>query len=370
MHEQKQQVKLNKQLEKQQKQEQRRMLELQRREGKQQLKKHNTPGPKSAAPTNWKEPRGHKTQLPGGGHAINAHGGARYEFTKEGRLAKYAQGGKEAAFRPNGSLRSFKVNGMQVEHGLHGERRIVTERPDMSLLVSTAPNRGYLQRTVVVNNRAYVQRTYVVNNVISAKVYRTYYYGGARFSVFVPTFYHDPRFYGWVNDPWPAPVYCQWGWYGQPWYGQNSSYFAPAPSYPTASLWLTDYSLAENLQTAFQALADANGAPPEKQEESSLTPAAAEENGATPQVTPEIKQAIAKEVEQQIVAEKYAASANPQKAAPSSSDVPPALDPIQRVFVVSSSLDAITSDGRECGLTPATLSQGSRTRRTQTRTLL
>ena len=36
-----------------------------------------------------------------------------------------------------------------------------------------------------------------------------------------------------------------------PWF--YGGYFAPAPYYPTASLWLTDYLLAENLKHAYEA---------------------------------------------------------------------------------------------------------------------
>ena len=71
------------------------------------------------------------------------------------------------------------------------------------------------------------------------------------------------------------------------------------------------------------------------------------------QLTPEVKQAIAEEVRQQLAAEQQAAAApNPQRQAPSSTEVPSALDPRKRVFVVSSYLDKRTTDGQECSLTP------------------
>ena len=66
-----------------------------------------------------------------------------------------------------------------------------------------------------------------------------------------------------------------------------------------------------------------------------------------------VKQAIAEEVRQQLAAERQAATApNPQPLAPSSTEVPSALDPRKRVFVVSSYLDKKTADGQECSLTP------------------
>jgi hypothetical protein len=64
-----------------------------------------------------------------------------------------------------------------------------------------------------------------------------------------------------------------------------------------------------------------------------------------------VKQAIADEVQQQLAAEKGAA-ANPQ-AAPSSDQVPDALNPAERVFVVGTNLDVtVSTSGQECSLTP------------------
>src|ERR1035438_7228419 len=67
-------------------------------------------------------------------------------------------------------------------------------------------------------------------------------------------------------------------------------------------------------------------------------------------MSPEVKQAIADQIKKEIAAEKDAA-AGAQKAA-SEAEVPAALDPNTRYFVVSSDVDATTSDGVECGLTP------------------
>jgi hypothetical protein len=69
------------------------------------------------------------------------------------------------------------------------------------------------------------------------------------------------------------------------------------------------------------------------------------------QLSPEVKQAIADEVRQQLAAEQ-AAAANPQ-AAPSSDQVPDALNPGERVFVVATTLDVtVPASGQECSLTP------------------
>ncbi len=73
--------------------------------------------------------------------------------------------------------------------------------------------------------------------------------------------------------------------------------------------------------------------------------------GSATGLSTEVKQAIAVQVKQEIAAEQAAAKGGDQKPA-SGEQVPAALDPKIRYFVVSSDLDATTSDGVECQLTP------------------
>lgn len=290
-------------------------------------------------------PSGQVTIHPDGKHTIAASGGRHIDVRPNGTVEKVAlRDGRTATFRPDGKISSVYAGGTQIHHRLHGERYIVTERSDKSMLVSTGLHRGYLQRPIVVHNRPYVQRTYVVNNVTYTRVYRTYSYRGVAYYQYVPVAYYRPVFYGWVYSPWPAPIHYRWAWHSDPWYGYYSSYFVPYAVYPTASLWLTDYLLAENLKLAYQAQAQANIL---------AVPPTAGGNTYAPQLTPEVKQAIAEEVRQQLAAEQQAAAApNPQPLASSSTEVPSALDPRKRVFVVSSYLDKRTTDGQECSLTP------------------
>ena len=71
-----------------------------------------------------------------------------------------------------------------------------------------------------------------------------------------------------------------------------------------------------------------------------------------------MKQAIAEEVKAQLAAERDAAVAaqqsdgGPQPASSQDDQVPDALDPRQRTFLVFASLAEHTSDGTECALTP------------------
>jgi hypothetical protein len=258
-----------------------------------------------------------------------------------------------ATFRPGGRVATIHANGMTINHGLRGGRTIVAERNGRTI-VSTGSRGGYVQRPYLNRGgRAYYQRTYVVGGRSYARVYRGYDYRGVRYYGYAPGYYYHPSFYGWAYNPWVAPVYygpAAWGWVGTPWFGFYGGFFTPYPVYATASLWLTDYLIAADLQAAYQARLDANAgqapadnyvAPP------SGGPAASNQ---TP-LTPEVKQAIADEVQQQLAAEK-AAAANPQ-AAPTSAQVPDALNPAERVFVVATNLDVTAADsGQECSLTP------------------
>jgi len=262
--------------------------------------------------------------------------------------------GGTATVNSNGNVRSIQTSGMTINHGAQGQRQIVTERNGQRL-VSTGPNQGYSQRQYVSRNgQTYVQRTYVANNVTYTRVYTSYTYSGVTYYNYVPVVYYRPAFYGWVYNPWVAPVYYSWGWYGAPWYASYGYYYAPAPVYSSPSLWLTDYLLAENLKLAYQAQANANTA----NQAQSNAQAYAQPNTPAPQpsqrdnvaLSPEVKQAIAEEVKAELAAEQ-AASATTQPTSLSQNQPPPALDPSHRVFVVAGNLAASSDTGQECALT-------------------
>jgi hypothetical protein len=271
---------------------------------------------------------------------------------------------------------------MKIEHGVRGGRHIESSHNGRRV-VSMGKRGGYSQRAYYSHGgRTYVQRTYYVGGRSYAYGYRSYYYGGYPYYGYAPSYYYGPAYYGWAYNPWPAPVYYNWGWAGQPWYGYYGPYYQPYPVYPTAAFWLTDYLLAASLQAAYasqQAAGDGDNGelfPPRLGPESSdmiaslwttdpliaanlglangpfmfgaAVPAA--KGGATG-MTAEVKQAIADEMKQEIAAEQAAAKGGDQKPA-GGEEVPAALDPKIRYFVVSSDLDATTSDGVECGLTP------------------
>jgi hypothetical protein len=280
------------------------------------------------------------------------------------------RGGGVANIRPNGQIRSINRNGMHIEHGLNGSRRIESTH-NGARIVTTGRNSGYVQRAYVSRNgNTYVSRTVVVNRVTYTTVYRSYsYHGYCCYYGYHPAYYYAPAYYGWAYNPWPAPVYYGWGWGGAPWYGYYGGYFAPYPVYPSAAFWLTDYVIAATLQAAYQAHeaheahnaaaanaaaanTAANNAAAEQLDGKESTDVSAANSGHVT-LSPEVKAAIAEEVKAQLAAEQAAAKPAPsgvQPASASNEQVPPALDPARRTFVVASDL-AVSGDGQECQLT-------------------
>ncbi len=251
--------------------------------------------------------------------------------------------------RANGAVATIHAPGMTINHTLRGPRTVVKESNGRRI-VAVGRAGGYVQRPYLVRNgRTYVQRTYVVGGVSRVAVYRSYSYGGAVYYGYAPAYYYRPAYYGWAYEPWGAPVAygpAAWGWAGSPWYGAYGAYFAPYPAYASASQWLTDYLLAANLQAAYAAGAHADAGAVG----GASAPAAAEAAGAQTPLSPQVKQMIAEEVKSQLAASKAAAVA--QGVAPSAEQLPEALNPAERIFVVSSHLDVPSTSGEECGLAP------------------
>jgi hypothetical protein len=284
------------------------------------------------------------------------------------------KGGGSAVYRQNGQVRTIHTGGMTINRGMHGSTRIVSTRHGTTV-VSYGRGMGYNQRSYYSHGgRVYVQRTYYVGGRYYAYGYRSYTWGGRPYYGYAPPYYWGPTYYRWAYNPWPAPVYYTWGWGRAPWYGYYGPYFAPYPVYPTAAFWLTDYLIAANLQAAYaaQQAAQNGDAGPQSLPNNSAGEIASLwttdpmiaanlvfANGApmfgaeasAAQMTPEVKQAIADQMKDEIAAEQ-AAAASGKKDAPSTDQIPAALDPKIRIFVVSSDEDLTTSEGAECSLTP------------------
>jgi hypothetical protein len=167
---------------------------------------------------------------------------------------------------------------------------------------------------------------------------------------FVPEFYFAPNFYGWAYYPWPTPVVFTWPWIGAPWLGFYGPYFGPWPVYPGAPYWLTDYVMASYLGDAYQAQVQPGEAPEEAQPTGAPGPEGAAGEAYAPAmtpITPELKQAIAEEVQRQLSYES-AAAGQPDQAA-TLTDLPQVLQP-NRLFIVDTPLNVVTDDNQSCSL--------------------
>jgi hypothetical protein len=242
---------------------------------------------------------------------------------------------------------------MVINHGFHGGRTIVAAR-NGRMIVSTGGREGYVERPYLNRGgRMYYQRTYVEGGRTYARVYRGYNYRGMRYYGYVPVHYYHPAFYGWAYSPWPRPIYytpATWGWVGTPWYGFYGGYFTPYPVYPAPAFWLTDYVIAANIQAGYQANVAANQQVPGGQPDQNQ-PDYGQQAGVQTPLSPDVKQQITDEVKQQLEAEQQAAQ-NPQnpQPEPGGAEVPDALSPTERVFVVSNDIDTADQSGQECGL--------------------
>lgn len=136
---------------------------------------------------------------------------------------------------------------------------------------------------------------------------------------------------------------------GSPWFSFYAGYFSPWDAYPSAAYWLTDYFLGQTLADGYQGDDQGdNGAPDNGYAGDETAPPDDEPYASadTP-ITPEIKQMIAEEVQQQLAYEN-AAAAKPDDAA-TLDGLPQVLTP-NHLFVVNLGMDVSTADGQQCGL--------------------
>lgn len=247
---------------------------------------------------------------------------------------------------PDGRVATMRTIGMTINYRFDGGRTIVSEAKQR-ILVSTWPHSGYIERPYPTRDgQTYYQRTYSVGNRTYTKLYRGFAYQGVRYYGYVPVRHFSPAFYEWAVNPWTPPIHYNWGWGSPPWF--YGGYFAPAPYYPSATLWLADYLMMSNLRAAYETGLEAGQRPADHL-------VASPQGGpvATNQtvVSPGVKLVIASEVKQQLAAEQ-AEAANPP-AELSGDQVPDALNPAERIFVASTNLSVVMVGGQECELKPA-----------------
>jgi hypothetical protein len=231
--------------------------------------------------------------------------------------------------------------GMDIHHGLNGGTRVSVQRPDGSRIVGERGRPGYIQRSYSFHGHSYARRTYYYQGRTYNRFYRSYSYGGVYMNVYAPGYYYPAGFYGWVYNPW-APISYTWGW-GGAWPGYYGYYFAPYPVYPSASLWLTDYMISNDLAAEYQA------------EQATQTLGGAPTSAGGPALSDDTKQAIADEVRNQLALENNEAqqTAANQDPDPASSGIARLMsDGHSHVFVAGNPLDVVDASGTECALSP------------------
>jgi hypothetical protein len=283
-----------------------------------------------------------------GGPGVRGPGGRTVQNVQ------FRGGGRGQVTYRHGKLAGVSVNGLNINRGIHGGRKVMAQRNGRTL-VSTGPHQGYVERPYLNRGgRTYYQRTYVAGGRAYARAYRGYDYRGVRYYGYCPDHYYHSAFYSWAYRPWGRQVAyspAAWGWAGAPWFTAYGGYFTPYTAYRAPAFWLTDFVIAANLQVGYQSSVVA-GQPPDNDGGNEPPPDGSEIDGNQTPINPQVKQAIATEVEQQIGQEQVEANAqtqNPQ-GGPQAAQVPDALNPSQRVFIVSSDIDTALETGQECSL--------------------
>jgi hypothetical protein len=278
----------------------------------------------------------------GAASASNRGGAAGRGREPNGSHTARAANGSSVRTRSNGSRADVHdaKRGMDIHHGLNGNRRVATERADHSRIVAERGGRGYAQgRPYSYRGHDYARRTYYDHGRAYDRYYNRYPYHGVILEGYAPGVYFAPAFYGWAYNPWVAPVPYAWGFVGNPWYGFYGAYFTPYPVYPSASFWLADYIISQSLAANYAAQQAAA-------QQTAMAPDAAP-------MTPDIKNLVAEEVKRQLALENQEATVTAQNSAPdpASSGIARMLsDNIQHVFVAGGDLDVIDATGAECAV--------------------
>jgi len=303
-------------------------------------------------------PSGTVTTHNNGSVTVSASGGREFNLRPNGSLASMNVHGATAAFHTNGRIASLHTSHVDVVRNPRGARLVVVHRPDHTTVVSTGPHSGYLERSMVFRGRPLVQRSYLVGGVRTTRIYTGYTFHGVALNSYQPRFFYAPAFYGWAYYPWSTPVPYAWGWANSPWYAASGSYFAVSPYYAAPYDWLTDFYLGQTLADAYAAggAGAVGGDPSQAYEGDAAADNAYTDPGPAPDevyasadtpITPQLKQAIAQEVQQQISFEN--AASTQQDQAPTLDDLPQVMQP-DHVFVVAASLNVVTATNAGCSL--------------------
>ena len=235
----------------------------------------------------------------------------------------------------------------EASRGFPGGRvRVVRYGNNLSGTVERAVRPGLMSRTFVGGGR--VLYTHVYQRHVWHRFGRAFAY-----ETFVPAVRYPAIYYGWALAAWPRPVAYAWGWQVQAWYPRYGFLFTPYPVYASPDLWMTDYIIAQSMQTAYYAQSPApaweplpSGASAAAQDSSDSTPAVQPSDPAVaappsdrpsapvalpPAITPQVKAQLNAQIKVQLQ-EQQAAAAAP--AVLTTQSTPAALRPNHVFFQV------------------------------------
>jgi hypothetical protein len=234
--------------------------------------------------------------------------------------------------RADGTLRDLAMRNsagtiIRIHTGLDGGQRVESTEMNGARIVADGPDRGYVEASYMFNGSEFVHRTYSVDGHAYDRFYRQDVVRGAAVDAYTPARYCSAAFYSWAYYPWNAPAISPWGWPVNP----AGPYFKPSVVYPGASSWLTDYLVSRSLEGSYRP-------------QISLSPTAAE-------ITPEVKEAIADEIQRYIRLENGEAIAKASNFGPPPGTIGrPLSENASHVFLVGAALDLIDTAGKECAV--------------------
>jgi len=298
------------------------------------------------------------TPVPAGGRELHAANGAA--------VRTRADGTRSDIHDPK--------RGMDIHHGLSGNRRVSVERPDHTRIVAERGGRGYVQHPYSFHGHEFGHRTFYDHGRAYDRFYGRYPYRGGYLEVYAPARFYPVGFYGYAYAPWAAPVPYAWGWGAAPWYGYYGAYYAPYPVYQAPNYWLADFVIAASLAAAYEAAATAADANPlsaapwldDTQRRGAsrwvrtsrwladrlFEAAAADTLAATP-MSADVKQAVADEIKAAVERERdqSQSAAAKEDGAPEQNSIAQLLGDSQpHVLVAGSDTDLTASGGAECAL--------------------
>ena len=95
--------------------------------------------------------------------------------------------------------------GMDIHHGLNGNRRISVERADHSRVFAERGGRGYVQHPYMYHGHEFGHRTYYDHGRYYDRYYNRYGYRGVYLDVYAPGRYYPAAFTAGPITPGPLP---------------------------------------------------------------------------------------------------------------------------------------------------------------------